>query len=315
MKILTLSILLILTCTFITSVSPVRAVGATDWITSYTVKNASTQQLLYDSASNTTYSPILEQSEIIVTFDFKFVTSGTGDLTLVTSLSGSSSGTFWTIDTKSASYNFGSNFNPNAAKTTFAWGTTADSFKMSLNAKIPLSQTGKPFNIGAVVVKGGDGVSVMDQVIVHVSTGSSSAFDTLYNSKLDDLKSLKNQGVATGYTDLYQSVLDAAKVENDAGNSADAVKLLQSVDTSNPPVIAGSMDIVYIPIIVLLAAVAGIGIFMFIRARGKVSYFTLVVEDQIKDLEGLTMRAAKLDRTMSSNLESVKDRLKRLVGM
>jgi hypothetical protein len=46
-----------------------------------------------------------------------------------------------------------------------------------------------------------------------------------------------------------------------------------------------------------------------------VSYLQLVVEDQIKDLEGLTLRASKIDRAMASSLESVKDRLKRLVGM
>jgi len=55
--------------------------------------------------------------------------------------------------------------------------------------------------------------------------------------------------------------------------------------------------------------------FLFMRNRGKVSYFKLVVEDQIKDLEGLTLRASKIDRTISSNLSSIEDRLKRLVGM
>jgi hypothetical protein len=51
------------------------------------------------------------------------------------------------------------------------------------------------------------------------------------------------------------------------------------------------------------------------RNRGKVSYFRLVIEDQIKDLEGLTLRASKIDRTISSSLSSIEDRLKRLVGM
>ncbi|MCJ7793562.1 hypothetical protein MUP42_01370, partial [Candidatus Bathyarchaeota archaeon] len=69
------------------------------------------------------------------------------------------------------------------------------------------------------------------------------------------------------------------------------------------------------PIIGVLAVVAVVFVVMFLRVRGKISYFQLVVEDQIKDLEGLTLRAQKIDRTMSSNLESVKERLKRLVGM
>jgi hypothetical protein len=64
-----------------------------------------------------------------------------------------------------------------------------------------------------------------------------------------------------------------------------------------------------------MAAIAVIGFVLFLRTRGKLSYFNMVVEDQIKDLEGLTLRASKIDRAMSANLDSVKDRLKRLVGM
>jgi hypothetical protein len=75
------------------------------------------------------------------------------------------------------------------------------------------------------------------------------------------------------------------------------------------------MESLFIPIVGVLAAVAVIFVVLFLRVRGKVSYFQLVVEDQIKDLEGLTLRASKIDRAMSSSLESVKDRLKRLVGM
>ena len=75
------------------------------------------------------------------------------------------------------------------------------------------------------------------------------------------------------------------------------------------------MESLFLPIVGVVAAVAVIFAVLFLRVRGKVSYFQLVVEDQIKDLEGLTLRAAKIDRAMSSSLESVKDRLKRLVGM
>jgi hypothetical protein len=70
-----------------------------------------------------------------------------------------------------------------------------------------------------------------------------------------------------------------------------------------------------LPAIGIAAAAAVVFAFMFMRARGKSSYVQLVIEDQIKDLEGLSLRASKIDRTFSSSLESVKDRLKNLVGM
>jgi hypothetical protein len=89
---------------------------------------------------------------------------------------------------------------------------------------------------------------------------------------------------------------------------------LNGLNVSSEPV-SSSTQALFIPIIGALAAVAAISIFLFMRVRGKVSYFRLVVEDQIKDLEGLTLRASKIDRAMSSNLDSVKEKLKRLVGM
>ena len=99
-----------------------------------------------------------------------------------------------------------------------------------------------------------------------------------------------------------------------AGDVADATTLLNSLNDSNAPVTSATATL-FIPIMIVLAVVAVIFVVLFLRVRGKVSYFQLVVEDQIKDLEGLTLRASKIDRSMSSSLESVKDRLKRLVGM
>ena len=90
--------------------------------------------------------------------------------------------------------------------------------------------------------------------------------------------------------------------------------MLDALNNANAPA-SGAMQILFIPLVAIFAVLAGLFAFMFFRNRGKVSYYQMVVEDQIKDLEGLTLRAAKIDRTMAANLDSVKDRLKRLVGM
>jgi hypothetical protein len=70
-----------------------------------------------------------------------------------------------------------------------------------------------------------------------------------------------------------------------------------------------------LPAIGIAAAAAVAFAFLFLRGRGQLSYVRLVIEDQIKDLEGLSLRASRVDRTISSSLESVKDRLKSVVGM
>ena len=98
------------------------------------------------------------------------------------------------------------------------------------------------------------------------------------------------------------------------GFTAGAISLLNGLSSAGAPP-SSTTQALFLPVAVVLAVIAAVFAFMFMRVRGKISYFQLVVEDQIKDLEGLTLRASKIDRTMSSNLESVKDRLKRLVGM
>ena len=101
---------------------------------------------------------------------------------------------------------------------------------------------------------------------------------------------------------------------NTQGFTTGATTLLNDLSSTSAPPSATSQAL-FIPIAVVLAVIAALFGFLFMRVRGRISYLQLVVEDQIKDLEGLTMRASKIDRTLSSNLDSVKERLKRLVGM
>ena len=55
--------------------------------------------------------------------------------------------------------------------------------------------------------------------------------------------------------------------------------------------------------------------FLYLRARSRRSYVLSVIEDQIRDLEGLTLRVSKFDKSLSSRLESMKERLKKLIWM
>ena len=75
------------------------------------------------------------------------------------------------------------------------------------------------------------------------------------------------------------------------------------------------MEMLFLPLVIATAAIAGVFIAGSQKQKRKVSYMQLVVEDQIKYLEGLTLRASKIDRSMSANLDSVNDRLKRLMRM
>jgi len=297
------------------SISTVKAQGtsgSSGWITSYSIYAYSTKQLLveYNSATgvNQTLSSMLPGEQVYCTFTVNVFTGGSGDLSLGTSLERLLQGEYWSL--VSQNYSLGSAFNPNANPTQFTW--TQGTFTMTVYGIVPTPSTAAA-PIYVVSLFGPSG-TVLQQITVLATSAAMASFLTLYSQKEANLKSLESSGVAAGYTSLLSTVLTQAEAEATAGDVTGATNLLNAIDTSNAP--AGSTaQALFVPLIVVVAVIAAVFAFMFMRVRGKVSYFQLVVEDQIKDLEGLTLRASKIDRTMSSNLESVKDRLKRLVGM
>jgi hypothetical protein len=315
-KVLALSIILILSTLCFTSISLSSAASSTtsdsQWITDYTISDATTQELLVQYTASTnkteTFSPVLPGAGVSITFTVNVIASGEGDLTLRSGLSKPTSGTYWEYN--GPDYDLGTSFKPNSAQTTFNW--VEGTFQITLNGVVPQS-TSSSKSITAVTLAGPSG-STLDTIKITATSAGMGNFQSLLNDKQDELAKLKADGVASGYTDMYQSVLDVAQAVAEGGDTENAIALLQGLNGSNAP--AGSfMQTAFIPIVGVTAAIAVIFLVLFLRTRSKVSYFQLVVEDQVKDLEGLTLRAAKIDRAMSANLDSVKDRLKRLVGM
>jgi hypothetical protein len=155
---------------------------------------------------------------------------------------------------------------------------------------------------------------VLDNIKPTIVTAGVDQFQNLYDQKETKLQSLIDAGVSEGYVTLYSNVLNQSKNLVNKGYVNDAIALLNALPTSGEP-IGSALEMIMLPGIAIAAVVAVVFAVMFLRARGKNSYVQLVIEDQIKDLEGLTLRASKIDRTIASNLDGVKDRLKRLVGM
>jgi hypothetical protein len=316
-KILALTLVLLLTTIYISSVSfsPVKAQTTTSgWITSYDVYDYNSNQHLASYSSTTgnqSFAPIVPGAEIKVTFTINVFTAGSGDLKLSTSLQNPPQGQYWQLSSQST-YTLGSDFNPDSPQASFNW--VVGTFTMTASGVVPSSssQTGAPVNL--VTLYGPTSGIPLDQITVSSVSAAMTQFQTLYAQKAAHLKSLQSGGVAQGYVDLYTNVLNESTVEANAGQVASAIALLNQLNISNEPP-SSTTQALFIPVVGALAAVTVIFAVLFLRIRGKVSYFQLVVEDQIKDLEGLTMRISKIDRAMSSNLESVKDRLKRLVGM
>ena len=315
-KILGISAILLLTFVSLTTFIPFsQAAGEGQWITAYKIEDENGQLLVeFDVATgvNRTLSPVIPGSEVKITFSVNVFASGANSLKLTTGLAKSTShpSGYWELLTED--YEMGSSYNPASASTTFKW--TIGTFNMVLYGKVPSTQTGTAKTISAVTLSSGDGGgSAIDQISVQVTSSDLENFNTLYNEQEQKLQTLKSNGVAQGYIQLYTNVLDASRIIANAGNVDGAMELLRGLNVPNEPV-SSTMEALFLPIVGVTAAIAVIFVVLFMRNRGKLSYFQIVVEDQIKDLEGLTLRASKIDKPMSASLDSVKDRLKRLVG-
>jgi hypothetical protein len=171
----------------------------------------------------------------------------------------------------------------------------------------------KATNVTLVQLSGTTG-DVLDAIKVVVLTAGADEYQNLYNQKEDKLQDLINSGVAAGYTQMYENVLNQSKALVSKGYVNEAIALLNAIPASGEPM-GSALEMIMLPAIGIAAAAAVAFAFLFLRGRGQLSYVRLVIEDQIKDLEGLSLRASRVDRTISSSLESVKDRLKSVVGM
>ena len=85
-KVLSLSVILLLTTLSLSSIPFAKTVGEGQWITSYQIADSSTGLLLseFDSATgvNETYSAVLPGAEITITFTVNVMVSGEGNLKL-----------------------------------------------------------------------------------------------------------------------------------------------------------------------------------------------------------------------------------------
>jgi len=313
---LALSITLLLTTLFLTSsfLAFAQAAGEGQWISDYKIEDISTGQILvqYTAATNqlTGSGAVLPGAEVKVTFTVNVLASGEGNLKLTSGLNKPSSGPYWEAPNKN-DYDLGTAFSPNAQSTSFNWVT--GSFEMVLYGKVPASSSAS-HTITAVSLYGPTGSAPLDTIVITATSADMNNYLSLLAQKEKRLDELRASGVALGFIELYQNVLETSQNVAAGGDVTNAIALLRGLEVANEP--AGStMQMLFLPLVIAAAVVAVLFAILFLRIRGQVSYMTLVVEDQIKDLEGLTLRASKIDRAMSANLDSVKERLKNLIGM
>lgn len=310
-------LVLLLTIVSFTSIMSTQGVGEGEWIKSYTVEDPATDQLMVEvnfdtePVTNRSLSPIFAGSEVAITFTVDVsVTSPNTILKLKTAMiHPDTQDAYWEL--VSQEYELIA-YNPNSLEVTFY--QVKGELTMTLYGKVPVTVARDiPVQYLVVTLYGPAG-EILDNIKVTVVTVETSEYQTVLLQKEEELQSLKDRGVASGYIELYENVLNESKVQASLGNVESALAMLDTLSVANPPA-SSTVESLFLPVVGVLIALAAVLAFMFIRGRGKLQYVLLVLEDQIRDLEGLTLRASRVDRTLSSSLESIKDRLKSVVGM
>jgi len=325
-KIITLCIIILFTLTTITVIStvPVKAQTNGQWIKKYTIADSTTGNVILSKDVTTGSSNgngiISNNEELEVTVTINVATSNpSSSLTLATAMSHSGvQDHYWSHDV-SDGYSLGSNYNPNSGS--FVFPQTAGTLTISCygiaTGQVATTADGITLHIPvplALITLSDPSGSTLDSITLNITDSSINNYNTLLSKEQSQLSSLQSSGVDPGYVQIFQNVITQSQAVASSGLTDDASSMLNSLASSTAPASA-TMQILFIPLIIVFAVIAVLFAFLFMRNRSKVSYFHMVVEDQIKDLEGLTLRAQKLDRTMASNLDGVKERLKRLVGM
>jgi hypothetical protein len=314
-KVLAINLIVLLAVvSFGTIITTQGALGEGDWITSYSVEDPTTGQLMvevnFDTGENQTLSSIFAGSELAITFTVDVPsTSPNTVLNLKTSMLHSQiEDVYWKL--VSQDYNLIA-YNPNSQDVSFY--QTKGKLVLTLYGRVPVTAV-RDIPVQYLIVTLYSSGQALDNIKVRVVTAAMDEFDTIYEQKAEKLQSLKDNGVAPGYIELYENVLNESRVQAEEGNVESAIGMLNALSVSNEPA-SSAIEGLFLPLIGVLVAVSVVLGFMFIRGRGKMQYVLLVLEDQIRDLEGLTLRASRVDRTISTSLESVKDRLKSIVGM
>lgn len=298
-----------------TQINSIQAVGQGEWISKYRIENLGSGQLMqevdFETGINRDLAPIFAGAEVNVTFSVDIETTASyAKLNLRTNLQHSSiQQAYWELH--SLDYPL-LDYNPNSQNVEF--NQVRGILEISLYGKIPTTISSNiPVDYIFVTLYGPSG-ETLDLIEGSVITAALDEFQTLYEQKEEKLQSMKDSGVDPGYIELYENMLEQAQWEADEGLVESAIRLLNSLEVSNEP-ISGTMEALFLPIVGIAGVLAAIFAFLYFKGRGQISYMLLVVEDQIKDLEGLTLRVLKIDRKIGTRLEGVKDRLKSLVGM
>jgi len=307
---------------------PVPAEGQEErWLVSYSVVDMTTRQLVlerdYETGRTISNAPMFAGAEynITVTLDVG-LSAPHANLSLWVNLNHADSiDRYWEIHT--VSLNLTDDYNPNLPR--FHFWQVEGRYVLSTFGRVPNDLT--QVDLGNVVLhfpvdhvtlqlRGPTGF-LLDEVVLTIIDSEIDSYNFFLGEREADLQEYEEIGVDPAFTDVFESYISLARSQAERGFIETAKTILEPLEIQIPPIQTGpSMADTY-----FLPAVGGLGLLvvllgvLFFKARGRIAFTSMVIEDQIRELEGLTMRAARTDKSLGQRLQEINERLKDLEGI
>jgi hypothetical protein len=159
----------------------------------------------------------------------------------------------------------------------------------------------------------------LDRITFNVIDGEIKDYRDLLSAKEMVVANMTNRNVVHQYVSLSENIIVKARNEASIGFVDKAKSLLNLMPTNTDglpleysPSITETM---FIPVAGGLSVLVILSAVLFARSRRRMGYILNVLEEQVKDLEGLVMKVSRVDKSISTRLETLRDRLRNLVGV
>jgi len=152
----------------------------------------------------------------------------------------------------------------------------------------------------------------LDSVTVNVIDSRIDDYNILLSQKQEELTDYRTGNVDPAYVELFDKFVELAKDEAQLGLVDSAIELLNTLEVEAPPVTTGPSwrEQYFLPAVGGLAALFILSAVLFLRTRSRLGFVTMIVEDQIREMEALGMRAGRIDRNLAQRLNEINERLK-----
>ena len=314
--------LLVLFMVLATSMGVAEAEDET-WFALYRVEDLTTRQLVIERNLETgkllQNTPVFTGAEynITITLDIG-LTAAYANLTLSLGLLHADSiDRFWEIHT--TGLNLTGDYNPNRAEITFS--QVKGRYVLSTFGRVPSDLTitrlgsglmlHKPVNFTVIRLIGPDG-GVLDEITLSIIDSEIDGYRFIRRQREIELQRYKESQVDPAYIELYENFMALAEEQAEVGFVRSAVDILETLQVEVPPVQTGPSfgERYFLPSVGGLGVLSVALVYLLLRAHGKMSFISMVIEDQIREMEVLTTRASRIDRNLASRLQEINDRLK-----